>query len=476
MCFLDGARCYSHPITSTTLISIIDLLHSAINSREDQNHILNQTEIVTILDEARDFLEASQDNSDSDSVCSGCSQTGTDTVEMDVANVVKDLKQYSQCVLDLSAVFGQPFMHITSDSHDIDPSMGLIKDHDAHSYITRMIEEMYPEIDKQVADSLGKLAWERARLVRLEREKNISLNLPYEAPLKNLGQSEFFDSGLGTSLGVDTFDIQSIASFISGFSRNEGSNSARLPPLSEDAKAGEPFECVACGKQVKISRRKDWRYVYRFLCSNVLANFLRRNHVFQDLRPYTCVYSDCPDIETFFTSREAWDEHLASKHDYAPAWSMLPCPICCKIMRDGRSAVTSHLARHLESISLIALPKEAEEDSETNSSMTTQQDLQGNAQDSEKSASAEIESELVEVTKGYRLRSKDRAGPLGIPKLSEPSALRTKRVSPGTWEAYKAIIVDKYKSATVPEIQAFLRDSHQFSVTYVLPMTSMQGL
>ena len=139
------------------LISIIDLLHSVINSREDQSHILNQTEIETILDEARDFLEASQDNSDSDSVCSGCSQTGTDTAETDIANVVENLKQYSQCVLDLSAVFGQQFMHITSDSHNTNPSMVSIKDQEAHSYITRMIEEMYPEIDKQVADSLGKL-------------------------------------------------------------------------------------------------------------------------------------------------------------------------------------------------------------------------------------------------------------------------------------------------------------------------------
>ena len=392
-----------------------------------------------------------------------------------MTNVVEDLKQYSQCVLDLSAVFGQQFMHITSDSRDPDGSMALTEDHEAHSYITRMIEEMYPEIDKQVANSLGKLAWERARLVRLEWEKNISLNLPFEAPLKDLGQSEFFDSGLGTSLGADTFDIQSIASFISGFSRNEGSNSVRLPPLSEEAKAGEPFECMACGKQVRISRRKDWRCVYRFLCSNVIANSQRRNHVFQDLRPYTCVHTECPEMETFFTSRETWEEHLASKHDYAPAWSMLPCPICCRIMRDGRSAVTSHLARHLESISLIALPREAEEDSETNSSIATQQeDLRRNTQDSSEMASAEKrEPDPVEVTKGYRLRSREQVGQLGSPRPSEPTPLRNKRITLASWEAYKAIIVDQYahNSATVPEIQALLKNRHQFSVTYALPMT-----
>ncbi len=139
-----------------------------------------------------------------------------------------------------------------------------------------------------------------------------------------------------------------------------------------------------------------------------------RLHVFADLLPYICTFSDCSDELRQFPSRNAWAEHEWEKHRSYPIWACPECPVECCTSADwiehvrkvhGRSLasshgtsaadaaarrrpriiddekchlcdralglsqkdIRSHVGKHLEEVALMALPKENEDDSDGSS-------------------------------------------------------------------------------------------------------------
>ncbi|EEU37566.1 uncharacterized protein NECHADRAFT_87435 [Fusarium vanettenii 77-13-4] len=57
-----------------------------------------------------------------------------------------------------------------------------------------------------------------------------------------------------------------------------------------------------------------------------------------------------------FTSRKDWIEHLEFDHDFHLAWGSFECPLCHEETGKGKTDIVHHLARHMEEISLAALP------------------------------------------------------------------------------------------------------------------------
>ena len=142
-------------------------------------------------------------------------------------------------------------------------------------------------------------------------------------------------------------------------------------------------------------------------------------HVFADLRPYICTFPDCKDELAQFTTRAAWADHELSEHRYDLIWNcpecpgsfdctsdweqhlrkthqrkftglqlrwarltayeMYPrpaeteeCPLCRVVLRKPRRTFVKHVARHMEEIALMALPRNTEEDSDESSDSTDQ--------------------------------------------------------------------------------------------------------
>ncbi len=133
-------------------------------------------------------------------------------------------------------------------------------------------------------------------------------------------------------------------------------------------------------------------------------------HVFADLRPYICTFSDCKDELAQFSSRAEWADHEFSKHRIDQAWNCPECsekpacasdweqhlqkmhqrvftgpqlnvardtayethprsieaeecPLCRVVLGKPRRAFIKHVGRHMEEIALMALPRNTEEDS-----------------------------------------------------------------------------------------------------------------
>ncbi|KAK7960744.1 hypothetical protein PG988_011958 [Apiospora saccharicola] len=78
----------------------------------------------------------------------------------------------------------------------------------------------------------------------------------------------------------------------------------RVPPLPKEAATQEYFECPFCFMILSAQTERAWK-----------------KHVFADLRPYMCLYKDCPSAPQAFTRRHQWVEHLRQRH-----WRMWKCP------------------------------------------------------------------------------------------------------------------------------------------------------
>ena len=149
-----------------------------------------------------------------------------------------------------------------------------------------------------------------------------------------------------------------------------------------------------------------------------VADLFTRIHVFADLQPYICTFEACELRTTHFPSREAWAEHEFSKHRLRTWWDCpecdkkLPsaieweqhldrdhkrnfpvavlkvalevarsaryssiekeeCPLCRVIVGKPRRLFVKHVGRHMEEIALMALPRDADDESNEGSSNTS---------------------------------------------------------------------------------------------------------
>lgn len=212
-------------------------------------------------------------------------------------------------------------------------------------------------------ERLGQANFERylrCQAERTQRSSNASIDLLPEIPISdNLdgANSKFHDSGIGSSLPSQG---SSYAETIMSYGADE-ERRVRVPPLPAQAKDGEPFECIACGKWVAIRTNTAWK-----------------QHVFEDLRPWVCIYPECPVSINPFPTRKDWISHLALEHVLDSNWPSFDCPLCQCQTGQGMSQITKHLSGHLEEISLAALP--GEYDADDNSSISTSGDADEDSQ------------------------------------------------------------------------------------------------
>ncbi|KAI8947429.1 hypothetical protein F4801DRAFT_592596 [Xylaria longipes] len=99
----------------------------------------------------------------------------------------------------------------------------------------------------------------------------------------------------------------------------------RILALPKPAGSESSFQCPYCHEELAVEEM------------NVQANWIR--HVFQDLRPYICTFSDCPDPQRRFLTRHDWIYHEMQMHRLK--W------ICQSCSREyvSKLGMTEHLQR-----------------------------------------------------------------------------------------------------------------------------------
>ncbi|KLU91872.1 hypothetical protein MAPG_10821 [Magnaporthiopsis poae ATCC 64411] len=78
------------------------------------------------------------------------------------------------------------------------------------------------------------------------------------------------------------------------------------PVIPEDRKI---FQCPCCCQSLQVETFKDPK--------------LWKQHIVEDLCPYTCIAEDCPTPQLLFCTRREWEVHVKKSH--LPRWQ---CPFC----------------------------------------------------------------------------------------------------------------------------------------------------
>ncbi|EXJ94596.1 hypothetical protein A1O1_02992 [Capronia coronata CBS 617.96] len=135
----------------------------------------------------------------------------------------------------------------------------------------------------------------------------------------------------------------------------EGGDRLTVPRPPKESSGGKPFECPYCYYLITVADRRAWI-----------------RHVFKDLMPYICAFSDCPTSNRLYDSRREWSQHLQTRFlsGFAPGDN-----IDCLLRCGARLPVMSlerHLGKHLEELALFAL-RGFEEDEEQDEEEYTKQ-------------------------------------------------------------------------------------------------------
>jgi hypothetical protein len=202
-------------------------------------------------------LEMSNDDSDNDSG-SDSDVSEEDSQETRANSAIDDLKMYTNCLVDLGTALECPAV---DPEHVRETRAVRLEPLEAHDYYTKLIEDKFRGVSPHLAECLGKVNW--GRYQRMQREREINAKTPAlvdDQAKSHTASSEFQDSGLGTS--IPAAHSAYAATVISFMTSMGGGNRVPIPPLSTEAKKGSPFECNACGKLIRATTNRDWRWVY----------------------------------------------------------------------------------------------------------------------------------------------------------------------------------------------------------------------
>ncbi|KAK8022536.1 hypothetical protein PG993_013303 [Apiospora rasikravindrae] len=201
------------------------------------------------------------------------------------------------------------------------------------------VRNKHPNIEPSIAQRLGKAISMRRHYFKYRESHRGKLGNGLEAGDKAADGKSTIASSLPDGLKkaelvFGTVDVDDGSE--SGFTQTSFATSVadstklRIPPLPKEAATQEYFECPLCFMILSAKSRRAWK-----------------RHVYSDLRPYVCLYEDCPTPSQVFARRRHWVEHLRRQH-----WRIWKCPFENSDPFQSPEAFLAHLRHnHDEAIS-----------------------------------------------------------------------------------------------------------------------------
>ncbi|SMY24007.1 unnamed protein product [Zymoseptoria tritici ST99CH_1A5] len=209
----------------------------------------------------------------------------------------------------------------------------------------------YPHLPHYLAQRLGKSISQHRQYFKYRREHNEKLAQGID-DLKP-DDDETRQSTVATALvkpGIqpgsfhEDSDNGSIGTATSYAPSESSETLLRPPPRPEKATDGLPFECNICFHIVNAPNERLWR-----------------QHVYEDLPPYTCMHEDCQSVIRQFSRRSAWRRHTLDHYRY---WV---CPYGCEdafaSAEDHRRHMNVDHHEDLQDVMLKSLSKSCARDS-----------------------------------------------------------------------------------------------------------------
>ncbi|KAI9656049.1 MAG: hypothetical protein M1821_005110 [Bathelium mastoideum] len=265
----------------------------------------------------------------------------TDATEEMLETLLTDV----ECLQELGPALECPFQ---DPDYDEDPRS--IDDAAAGAVsllFVESIEHKYPHASPTIIKSLAErtmTTFSRLQAQRRANEEKETSEVLLLDTATVAASSTFHDSGIASSVAPTSapYAPTRAASIVTSLSEN---GHLSYPSLSNSAKQGEAFFCLACGRMLSVRSVRNWR-----------------DHLISDLQPYICVFPGCsftpPPMEKKLLS--GWFSHLQVAHPLAKGCENMQCPLCLQFVTHLK--YVTHVGQHLEEIALVALPRECEPD------------------------------------------------------------------------------------------------------------------
>ncbi|KAH7082204.1 hypothetical protein FB567DRAFT_562041 [Paraphoma chrysanthemicola] len=312
---------------STSLIRLI-------SSEHRQKEVLQSTGISISLEQTMSMIGYQQ-------------HQYTHRPEQDAESLCQTLRTKVDTIIMLAPSLVSPVEECFDDEEP--RAIPDIGEHLPEQAYANSISQKFPLAASAIVAQLGKLNWDRYNHMLYLQRETIEQELQTTAMEK--ARTIFHDSGLGVSLQAKSEVGLGIAESVcapSMVSNRAEASHKRVPPLSAEARSGEPFTCAICNKQVRFQQTKAWK-----------------KHVFDDILAYACFFAECSHIHVFYENSEALMTHLQDDHGMDVQVSDVTCPLCVEFTSGDRDVLSLHIARHLEEIALAILPTGIDSDEES---------------------------------------------------------------------------------------------------------------
>ncbi|KAI9695502.1 MAG: hypothetical protein M1820_008604 [Bogoriella megaspora] len=304
-----------------------------LNFLQDNEYTLN-----SLLGDSGGSLDDNEISVDSSEPCS-----------KSLREILEGLSTDVECLVDLTPALDSPAENYTYGEERAIVALNTYLE--AHHPFVEQVRNKFPNADIKLTDRLAKRIRDRHLHLLKERGTNETQDEQAVCQLDTritVSGSNFRDSAIGPSLPATTTYVPTTAPSI--ISRTPSSHEARFPALTHAAMKGEPFDCVACGKRLRVTSRQRWN-----------------DHLMDDLQPYVCVFADCSSVLEdplcgYRSLRSKWTEHMTTFH---PSVNNRQCPLCLINVGMSTELFLRHVSQHLEELALMSLPQEYESDSES---------------------------------------------------------------------------------------------------------------
>ncbi|TAQ84989.1 hypothetical protein B7494_g6698 [Chlorociboria aeruginascens] len=402
-------------------VKISELLERAQTVGQVADAVGDEVKIrhATIPDDANDSESDTNSESDSDLYLRD------DTFE----DIVEDLRVFVESLVDLTPSLENPANDTIMVEESLVQSDDLSSVNESARPFALIIKDRFPSTDINLVKKLGEINWHRRQRLRdklaaappmsgiSSSDSQQSSDRDTVMPISQRG--DFIDRNTDSSTVRASTDVssayqtvttsnysessifdrnsmvptrrsiaESVTSFVTSVAEGIDDGQRRIPTLPDDHDFESPFQCQICGDVLRnIRNRVDWK-----------------KHVYDDLEPYVCLFSNCSlGLHTFqsrrtwimhefqmhridtkwpcnmckesFASTESLQSHIESTHKQAFAFSQVEqlitaskrnivrsaeteiCPFCLTYPARTQKVFASHVGRHLQEISLSALPR-----------------------------------------------------------------------------------------------------------------------
>ena len=264
----------------------------------------------------------------------------------DIQQIYRGLVDTINCLFQLSMTIRRPTQHdrlLGTKRIDVTAFELYDRQHVAHKY---------PYANSVVIDRLGAAISRRRASLKYRERHNAKLAKGIDHDPGD-GCSTRLSETVATDFVMPRTDFEETASN-SGVSQTsytpslwESTKGITVPSPPKESADGRPFECPYCFFVITTPSRLSWT-----------------RHVFKDLMPYVCVFSDCSTPNRLYDSRRAWLQHLLSNHNWGSTLeTRIDCPLVCGKAFPS-TQLEQHLGRHLQDLALFALPRRGADEEE----------------------------------------------------------------------------------------------------------------